>query len=567
MKNVLTKIGLLLSICFCINIMMDGVFMSKVQAAPLTQAEKARKAREKEKAKKAREKEKAKKARERAKAKAKKQKAKKSSSSKASSETDMPRITSRETFEQALAEIEAYNERVDRYMARDITHRVGAWGQLGYSAILPGGFTCQDNPAVGFNQRAKGGVGGGLGVGYQMRYKRFLLQTGLEFQAYNSTNSLYSSDKKDPMLVRTLPVAVSSPHGDVFATAIYTFTNPTDQLVAGYVQLPVLFGMEFSTVPLYFLAGPKIGINVLRSSKLASDATIQINDPELVEDLHDLSLHNLSSDRISSATIHPKFGMNLALSAELGMKLDAYMPEGLRTRVGAFIEYGVLNIQSASNIGSSELPFILPQVGEPIGLQNIQMCSSIQTSSASSARLNPLMVGVKVSVMYDLPRREMTKKALPTLPDQQVVVSKVELNAPTITIEKIPQVVSFGDIELRVGSKVKIDNLFFATNKTDVLPQSGPALEALANFMKQNPQVSILLIGHTDSIGTERANQILSEGRVKSVRDELIKRGVEISRMTVEGRGESQPIDTNSTEEGRQNNRRVEFVITSMGEE
>ena len=106
-----------------------------------------------------------------------------------------------------------------------------------------------------------------------------------------------------------------------------------------------------------------------------------------------------------------------------------------------------------------------------------------------------------------------------------------------------------------------LHNLFFATNKTTILPESEPSLLDLYSLMQENPTLRIRITGHTDNVGSDRANQKLSEGRAKSVREDLIRRGIAPERIEAEGKGESQPIDTNDTEEGRQNNRRVEFMI------
>jgi outer membrane protein OmpA-like peptidoglycan-associated protein len=120
---------------------------------------------------------------------------------------------------------------------------------------------------------------------------------------------------------------------------------------------------------------------------------------------------------------------------------------------------------------------------------------------------------------------------------------------------------------IKEGIKVKIENLFFATNKTYILPQSEQAMADLANFLLENQTVKIHIVGHTDAVGTDEANQILSEGRANSVRNDLIKRGVAAERMTAEGKGEKEPVADNDTEEGRQLNRRVEFTITDVGDE
>ena len=106
-----------------------------------------------------------------------------------------------------------------------------------------------------------------------------------------------------------------------------------------------------------------------------------------------------------------------------------------------------------------------------------------------------------------------------------------------------------------------LKNMYFATNKTEILPMSEQSLQTLYDFLKENPRVRIKIIGHTDSVGTDQANQKLSEGRANSVKNEMVKRGIKESRIETEGRGESEPIDTNDTEEGRQNNRRVVIQV------
>ncbi len=106
-----------------------------------------------------------------------------------------------------------------------------------------------------------------------------------------------------------------------------------------------------------------------------------------------------------------------------------------------------------------------------------------------------------------------------------------------------------------------LKNMYFATNKTEILPMSEESLKTLYDFLKENPKVRIKIIGHTDSVGTDQANQKLSEGRSASVKNEMVKRGIKADRIETEGRGESEPIDTNETEEGRQNNRRVVIQV------
>lgn len=86
-------------------------------------------------------------------------------------------------------------------------------------------------------------------------------------------------------------------------------------------------------------------------------------------------------------------------------------------------------------------------------------------------------------------------------------------------------------------------------------------LDRIAQIMVKYPQTSILVEGHTDSTGSETYNQQLSERRANSVKNLLVQRGVQAYRVNILGYGESRPVATNATPEGRQMNRRVEIRI------
>lgn len=111
------------------------------------------------------------------------------------------------------------------------------------------------------------------------------------------------------------------------------------------------------------------------------------------------------------------------------------------------------------------------------------------------------------------------------------------------------------------GKKIILKNLFFASNATTILPESEASLQELYEFLRDNEDVRIRIIGHTDDIGTEEDNQKLSEGRAASVKANIVERGIKANRIETEGHGELDPIATNETAEGRAQNRRVEFVI------
>lgn len=606
-------------------------------------------------------------------------------------------------FAAKVAEVEAYNKRVAAYQLRDIAHRIGLWGQVGYSSIFPAGFAADAIVA-----KALGGVGGGVGLGYQMRYKKYLLTTGVEYQAYNSASQL------------SVPVQSFGVQEYPTMQYHYNFDNMQDKWSAGYVQIPILMGMELPKW--YWQAGVKVGLNIYAQSALSTTITTSVSDQELIDDLLNMPTHLLGTSQYAmEEPVALQFNPNVALAAEVGMSLDSWlkprvkkgrrmtpaqkMMSSLRYRLALFAEYGVMNIyNSAVAEGrTNALPVDLSGVqGKPAGQIPLVYTSSLQTSSAVAAKLNPFMAGVKFSVMYELPRPDKKPLPMPIEPKPRMAVQVINaatgmqlgnaqvmlenlqtgtktntttnskgvmlaryskgnyriaaaktgyLPCDTITwshmsdlsdtirfalmpepkpivytlcgyvrnketaqllsaaihiqasenadlayngatndeglfvsdllagsylvrinsvgylpldtlVQFEQDTLQFAMTPIKEGIKVKIDRLYFATNKTIILPESEEALDNLANFLKDNASVSICIIGHTDNVGTDADNMRLSIGRSEAVRADLIMRGIDGARIEAIGKGETAPVADNETEEGRAQNRRVEFEIT-----
>ncbi len=115
--------------------------------------------------------------------------------------------------------------------------------------------------------------------------------------------------------------------------------------------------------------------------------------------------------------------------------------------------------------------------------------------------------------------------------------------------------------KIEVGVTVRLKNIYFDFDKTTLKPESFIELDKVVDLLKTNPSVEIEISGHTDSKGSDDYNLNLSQGRSQSVVDYLISQGIESYRLSAHGYGETNPIDTNDTEEGRANNRRVEFTV------
>lgn len=112
------------------------------------------------------------------------------------------------------------------------------------------------------------------------------------------------------------------------------------------------------------------------------------------------------------------------------------------------------------------------------------------------------------------------------------------------------------DVKLEIKQK-----LFFAFGTTKLMPRSDPLLDEVATVLNDRPSICVRIEGHTDNKGKADENLKLSTGRAEAVRNALAGRGLDDTRMVAQGYGHTLPIDSNKTVEGRENNRRVEFVI------
>ena len=657
-----------------------------------------------EQAKAQKAKEQAKKQQAQAKAKAKKATAANKPAAKKAAPKPQPALTAAEEKAQYMAKTKAIdkaNARANAYNERDIAHRLGFWGLVGYSNLFTSGITYSGKEAnglvnpVGFSNKDNGFVGGGLGLGYQLRYKQMLMTTGLEFTFYNSVMGISNRPKGAYGLTYGM-----SPYEDQMIYR-YNFKSLNDCLISGYAQVPVLFGMELKKIPLFWQAGVKVGMGVIGMSKLGGKFTTTISDPQLIDHLSDMYSHALVENApVKDGGSSVKFGLNAAAHAEIGVNMDPWIKSNAKVRLSVFADYGFLNtLDYKPATGAQDIPTQMLVAENPT---QFPVNSALATTSAAKATVNPFLVGAKIAVWFDLPRKKKATQEYPKAPTPRmgvymfdennalalggvaVEITNVETGktlqkntnrqgmlqgrfAPgqykitatkngyypsdtimhtvevfdfdtlRLSLERIPAPIVYTlcmniyDVETRQpieaavrltslndtvvlyaaqsaddgfietpltegayiahmnaqgympkddtlhfvrdtfdlymqhikeGIKVKIENLFFATNKTYILPQSEQAMSDLAAFLLENPSVTIHITGHTDAVGSDEANQILSEGRANAVRADLIKRGVAAERMTAEGKGEREHVADNDTEEGRQLNRRVEFTIT-----
>jgi outer membrane protein OmpA-like peptidoglycan-associated protein len=138
------------------------------------------------------------------------------------------------------------------------------------------------------------------------------------------------------------------------------------------------------------------------------------------------------------------------------------------------------------------------------------------------------------------------------------------------TAEAMAQLSSIASIKKETrGTVITLSGaVIFASNKAELLPAARAKLDQVATALKQSePNARFLVEGHTDSRGADDMNQELSARRAAAVRDYLVQQGVPSDRITSAGRGKTEPVADNNTAEGRANNRRVEIIVQSDGQQ
>lgn len=130
---------------------------------------------------------------------------------------------------------------------------------------------------------------------------------------------------------------------------------------------------------------------------------------------------------------------------------------------------------------------------------------------------------------------------------------------------QIPDVARLKELKVMVkfqpATAYTLDNVLFETGKANLKPSSFAAIDELAAAMTAKTTMEIEIAGHTDNVGDKEANLKLSQERAEAVRNYLIKKGIDASRITAKGYGDTKPVADNSTEKGKQQNRRTEVKI------
>lgn len=226
-------------------------------------------------------------------------------------------------------------------------------------------------------------------------------------------------------------------------------------------------------------------------------------------------------------------------SSDRGGNLDLYeieIPEDMRPQPTVIVSGTVTSAKTNSPVGAYVMVEDL-NTGELIAVN--------KSNSATGKYLVVLPAGITYSVSAN---------------KEGYFFYSQKFDVPlTQRFEEITKDIALKPIEK--GAKVVLNNIFFETGKSILSPQSKVELQRAIDLMRANPSMVIEVGGHTDNVGDDLLNMKLSHDRAKSVRDYLVNGGIESVRVQAKGYGELNPIATNETDEGKQANRRTEFVI------
>ncbi len=174
---------------------------------------------------------------------------------------------------------------------------------------------------------------------------------------------------------------------------------------------------------------------------------------------------------------------------------------------------------------------------------------------------HPTSCSLSVGLRYVFGQSE---KSAPVVEKQvEIVEEKVVKVAPTVKKEIVPVIEKIVEIE-----KPKKENMLlgirFDFGSEEIKEQYQPEIDKLVTYLNDNPQYEVIIEGHTDSVGREEHNLMLSQKRADIVVQALIKAGVDIKRVSAKGMGELHPIVLNNTEENKAKNRRMEAVFSKI---
>ena len=257
-------------------------------------------------------------------------------------------------------------------------NNIAVWGSAGYNTF----FTSSTNIST------KGNLGYLGGVGYELHYKRFMMQVGAEFGYYNA-RLVYDDFLYDRKMTDT--------EGDDYDGHFYFMNgNNVDKYSYGNVNIPLMFGLQSGIF--YGMVGGKVGLNVMGKSVVSSTLKSTSTYARFIEDFENMANHDLLTRDLQKYEYPIDFNLNVSVAAEFGAYLGAsYKSDGgPKFRLAVYADYGLLDIHNKS--GREDL--VLNKRGEPYfypGLNSFMLANPVVDKP-----VNPFYVGLKFTVIFQI---------------------------------------------------------------------------------------------------------------------------------------------------------------------
>lgn len=243
-------------------------------------------------------------------------------------------------------------------------------------------------------------------------------------------------------------------------------------------------------------------------------------------------------------------------------KISIWISCGDKTGLGTVKEFGVIFSKKKFMIPNNEYMTVPPQVlfKNENGYDDTKNWVELSANYTASGDENALTFGC---FMYKENGTEygeiagVTKYAHYYVDDISMyeIANNIAKTDPLVVTKK-QDTTSFKDFS--IGKTYIFKNIEFETGKSTLLPNAFPELDNLIIYIGKNPNTKLLITGHTDNIGNPESNLTLSYERATSIKQYLVSKGINEKLITVAGKGDKFPIDSNETEAGREKNRRVE---------
>ena len=464
----------------------------------------------------------------------------------------------------------------------------------------------------------------GAGLGFIHHFDRHWgFMTGVDaalyyFKAYSTDPDYVSIMSGMAYDDTTLPVGTKK------AMCLFWHTNFTETALLGSIQVPLMLQFKAplsDRIHFYAAGGATMALNLYGKYEQKVDKLEAT--PTLIEGYPFNSLipgiditGNVYKDNNSYKGDFDKNMFDVKASLELGLRWALSSGVGLYT--GLFADYGLLAAFASGDYsiisdGSDQTGGTWRDMNalEDHSIFNSKTRPKIETTGTNLTSIDgyvgkpyidPLhagMAGLKVRFSFGKAKKAPKPAPAPTVvyvpakadtvtkvvyvpakadtvtkvvyvPAKADTVTKVVLVKDTVTVEKVKvvekvvrdTVTIIKEVPVEIQRVMKdLSNTLFAFNKFDLNEKARGYLDEVAEWLKKNEDLKIEIAGHTDGIGGEEYNQKLSESRAKEVYVYFVEHGVNPANLSYKGYGKSQPIATNSTEEGRQQNRRVELKI------